>query len=139
MAKMAGRDKYTRMIKQIGPGAAQEVGKVMFALGEAVQVDAQISITTGSVSGKGHVASRPGEAPNNDTGTLANNIETVSVGELRVEVSSNAPYSAALEYGTSRMEERPFMRPALAKNRKLIAATIDAAVARAVKKAKANG
>lgn len=139
MAKVSGRDRYTRMIKRIGPEAAGEVGKVMFALGEAVQVDAQISITTGAVSGKGHIPSRPGEPPNNDTGVLASNIETVSKGLLEVEVSSNAPYSAALEYGTSRMEERPFMRPALAKNRKLISTTIDAAVARAVKKAKASG
>lgn len=48
---------------------------------------------------------------------LANNIETVQVEKLKVEVSSNAPYAAALAFGTSKMAERLNLRPAVAKVR----------------------
>lgn len=84
----------------------------MYAGGNRVQVAAQISITAGAVSGKNHVPSTPGQAPNQDTGVLGNNIETVLRESTVCEVSSNAPYSAPLEFGTSKMAARPFMAPA---------------------------
>jgi hypothetical protein len=83
------------------PKVKRRIGAALFVAGNAVQVDAQISITTGAVSGKGHVPSSPGAAPNTDTHFLANNIETPLIrdtgSELKVEVTSNAPYSVALE------------------------------------------
>lgn len=109
---LKGKTEATRRLRALAMGAERYVGPALFAGGEAIQVEAQNSITRGSVSGKNHVPSAPGEPPNNDTGVLANNIETVQVEPLRVQVSSNAPYSAALEWGTSKMEARPFMRPA---------------------------
>jgi HK97 gp10 family phage protein len=111
------------------PEAINGVGRALFAGGERLQVAAQTSITEGAVSGKGHVPSSPGEPPNADTHRLSDNIETIQAGPLKVEVSSNAPYSRALEFGTSKMAERPFMRPAAAKTRK----EITELVARAVK------
>ena len=36
---------------------------------------------------------------------------------LGASVESNADYSAALEFGTSKMSARPFMQPALEENR----------------------
>lgn len=90
----------------------REVASSMYAIGSLVATEAQISITTGSVSGKGHVPSAPGEPPMNDTGVLANNIEVHQVAPLNVQVVSAAPYSVPLEFGTSRMAARPFMRPA---------------------------
>jgi HK97 gp10 family phage protein len=112
-----------------GAGVERKVGSALFAAGQTIQVEAQISITTGATSGKNHTPSAPGEAPNADTHRLADNIETVQPSPLKVEVSSNAPYSAALEFGTSKMEERPFMRPATAKKRgeatKLVRDTIN--------------
>lgn len=89
-----------------------EVATALHAVGSLVATEAQISITTGAVSGKGHVPSRPGEPPNNDTGTLANGIVVIQPLPLRVEVRSTAPYAAALEYGTSKMGDRPYLRPA---------------------------
>jgi phage gpG-like protein len=91
-----------RLRKLAGEHMVRRVGQALFAGGELIQVHAQISITSGAVSGNGHVPSQPGEPPNNDTGVLANNIETVQVAPLVVEVSSNAPYAAALEYGSER-------------------------------------
>jgi hypothetical protein len=95
----------------------KQVSAALFAGGQAIQVEAQISISEGAVSGKNHVPSKPGEPPNQDTGVLANNIETVLVEPLRVEVSSNAPYAAALEYGTTKMAARPYMSRAVARKR----------------------
>lgn len=62
-----------------------------------------------------HQASAPGEAPASDTGKLANEIgvDRVDLARLRVAIFSSAKYSAFLEFGTSRMEPRPFLRRAL--------------------------
>lgn len=98
--------------------------QVLFVSGQRIQVDAQISITTGAVSGAGHVASSPGEPPNADTHGLDSQIETTREAGEQIHVTSNAPYSAALEFGTSKMVERPFMRPALEKNRESITRTL---------------
>lgn len=118
-SRIIGRDRVLKRLERMsGKATKDRVSRALFAAGEMVQIEAQVMITAGAVSGKGHVPSRPGEPPNADTHFLANNIETRMVSPKRVEVSSNAPYSAALEFGTSKMGERPFMRPALARKRK---------------------
>ena len=110
---MKGRKAHIARLKSLSGGSMErEVGKALFAGGDRIRVAAQISLTTGATSGKFHVPSAPGSAPNQDTGVLGNNIENVQVEPLLVEVSSNASYSSALEFGTSRMEPRPFMAPA---------------------------
>lgn len=128
---LKGRKAHVARLKRLsGPEMTREIGKALFAGGERIQVAAQISITEGAVSGKGHVVSAPGEAPNQDTGVLGNNIETVQREPLLVEVSSNAPYSAALELGTSKMAARPFMVPARDAER----ANVEKLVVQAVKR-----
>lgn len=64
-----------------------------------------------------HQASAPGEPPANDLGNLQNSI-TVRLfpNILAATVNSAAAYSAALEFGTVRMEPRPYMRRALMKH-----------------------
>lgn len=111
----------------------REVGKALFAGAEAIAVEAQQSITRGSISGKNHVPSKPGEPPNNDSGVLAGNIEAALVEPLKAEVSSNAPYSVPLEYGTSKMAARPFMRPARDAKRREVTALVQKAVNRALR------
>ncbi|TXC64978.1 HK97 gp10 family phage protein [Sphingosinicella ginsenosidimutans] len=115
---MRGAKEHSlRLARMMGSGRDRLVGQALFAGGERIQVEAQVSITRGAVSGKNHVPSRPGEPPNADTHRLSDNIETLQPAPLRVEVSSNAPYAVALEYGTSKMAERPYMRPATQKKR----------------------
>jgi|TARA_R100000081_G_scaffold19152_1_gene8018 HK97 gp10 family phage protein len=70
-----------------------------------------------------HTASAPGEAPASDTGFLVSNITsnvkkegTAIVGQI----VASAPYSPYLEFGTSTIEPRPFMQPALERNRPAI-------------------
>lgn len=65
-----------------------------------------------------HQASAPGEAPASDTGALVNSIQTKMVGDLSAEVAVNVEYGAGLEYGTTKVLARPFVAPAIEKNRK---------------------
>jgi hypothetical protein len=61
-----------------------------------------------------HRASAPGESPANDTGNLANSIGTERVDSLTSMVTVGAEYGADLEFGTTKMEPRPFIGPAIA-------------------------
>lgn len=67
-----------------------------------------------------HQASRAGEAPASDTGFLASqitqNVKTKPDGSVVGQIVSAAPYSKYLEFGTTQMQPRPYMHPALKKN-----------------------
>jgi HK97 gp10 family phage protein len=125
-----GAKAHTDRLKRMQARTPQEVVRALYAAGQEIEIEAEISITNGSISGKGHVPSLPGEPPNADTRVLDSNIETTVAANLvpTVHVTSNAPYSAALEYGTSKMAERPFMRPAVAKKRADVVRLVGAAV-----------
>ena len=99
-------------------------GGAQLIRGEAIK-----SIQTGSKSGvmyqmynprREHRASAPGEAPASDTGNLVSKIIVKQKSKDITSVESNADYSAYLEYGTSKMEARPFMLPAFEKSKKPI-------------------
>lgn len=131
MPKITGGKAHAARLKfLVSPEAKQAVGAALFAGGQRVEVFAARSITEGSVSGKAHVPSSPGTPPNNDTGVLARNIETVQVDVTRVEVSSNAPYAAAQEFGNSKLPARPYMAPAAAAERDNVTKLVRDAVAR---------
>lgn len=103
---------------------------------ERVRDSAVESILSGEKTGKvynrrgvAHQASAPGEPPASDIGNLSRSFDVVpELALLRVIVNNNAKYAAALEYGSQRIEPRPFLRPALARN----VALINALVAREV-------
>jgi HK97 gp10 family phage protein len=97
--------------------------------GQLIRGEAIKSIQTGSKSGvmyqmynprREHRASAPGEAPASDTGNLVSKIIVKQISQDITSVESNADYSAYLEYGTSKMEARPFMLPAFEKSKKPI-------------------
>ncbi|WP_022687190.1 HK97-gp10 family putative phage morphogenesis protein [Sphingomonas phyllosphaerae] len=136
MPKITGGKSHAARLKRLtSPAAMESVGRALYAAGERIQVAAQISITEGAVSGKAHLPSAPGSPPNNDTGVLANNIETARDPDnpLRVTVSSNAPYASSQEFGNSKLPERPYMRPAVARERKAVTQLVGQAVSAAIK------
>lgn len=134
MPRITGRERFAARLDGLaGQRTVQRVGEALFAGGEIIRAEAAHLITEGAVSGKNHVPSLPGEPPNEDTGTLRSHIETAQVSPLQVEVSSNAPYAVALEAGTSKMTERPYMGPATRNKRKEVVALIERAVNEAVK------
>ena len=111
--------------KQLEPEFQEIVkGGAQLIRGEAIK-----SIQTGAKSGvmyqkynprREHRASAPGEAPASDTGNLVSKIIVKQKTKNITNVESNADYSAFLEYGTSKMEPRPFMLPAFEKSKKPI-------------------
>lgn len=92
--------------------------KALYEAGEVIREDAKQSIIAGSVSGAAHVPSAPGQPPNADTHQLDMSLDTI-INESRKSVSvvSRAPYGAFLEFGTSKIAARPYLRPALLRNR----------------------
>lgn len=65
-----------------------------------------------------HLASKAGDPPNTDTGYLASNVfGVIDTDGHGGQVESRADYSEALEFGTSKMQARPFLQPALEENR----------------------
>lgn len=133
-AKITGQAGVKRLLRAMeDPASRALVEKALFIGASEIAVEAQLSINRGSVSGKGHVPSLPGEPPNRDTGVLSGNIEALQEGPLRAIAASNAPYSRPLEFGTSKMEARPFMRPAAAKVKPGVQKLVADAVAKALR------
>ena len=90
--------------------------------------------TTGAIFPFGqrvpHQASAPGEPPATDTGRLVGAIATEARGSTAV-IEVRAIYARWLEYGTRHMAARPFMIPAVERNRQRVRDLIRAAVASA--------
>ena len=140
LPKLSGTSSHVARLREgIAANGRAVLAQYLFSAGQDVAVDAQTSITEGAVSGAGHVASLPGQPPNNDTGVLANNIEVNqadsqgNASQLVVTVSSDAPYASPLEFGTSKMAARPYMLPALRKNKQNIANKIRVGINKANK------
>lgn len=109
---MKGARAHIRRLKKLAsPRELRPIGQAVFEAAELIQQEAQISITTGAVSGKGHVPSRPGEPPNADSHVLADNIRSYKIGPFAAMVRSEAPY-ALIEWDWGRVAARPYMRPA---------------------------
>lgn len=135
MPKLSGVDAHKRRLRRIrGAKMVSGVTRALYGGAQDIQIEAQISITTGATSGKEHVPSAPGEPPNNDSGVLAGNIEAAVVKPLKAETSSNAPYAAAQELGSEKqnLPERPYMRPAAKKMRPRVVQRVQQAVDKVV-------
>lgn len=75
--------------------------------------------------GKAHQASAPGEPPAIDTGNLVNSVFSEKSGPGQAVVGASAEYAEYLEFGTSKMAARPFLRPALEKVREFFTSGIE--------------
>lgn len=87
------------------------IGEALYEAADHYRAEASRAITTGSVSGKAHKPSKPGEPPMNDTGFLAKSLVVSQESPVVARVTATASYAGALEFGTSTIAERPFMRP----------------------------
>jgi len=135
MPKITGtRAAQDRLRRLAGRQKVEIVGRALFAGGEAIKAEASHLITLNAVSGKNHVPSLPGHPPNEDSGQLRSGVRVTQPAPLRVRVEATAPYSAALEFGTSKMAARPFMGPAARAKRKEVVASVTRAIEIATKK-----
>lgn len=135
MVKIAGTISVKARIRSInGDEAIREIGKALYVAADHIKQTAQHSITEGSISGKGHIPSAPGQPPNADTHNLDRQIEAELVQPLKAIVSSNARYAAALEFGTSKMAPRPYMMPAAQRERPNVTKLVQQAINRVTRK-----
>ena len=138
--KVSNLKKVLSQLDKLGKDMEVPFQEIVKGGGQQIRNEAIKSIQTGSKSGivyqkynprREHRASAPGQAPASDTGNLASKIIVKQKSRNRINVESNANYSAYLEYGTSKMQPRPFMLPAFEKSKRPI---INAVYRRVVRK-----
>ena len=138
VAEIKGMDKLEKNFARLSKKYGENVAKATVTGAQLVRTSAVKSIQSVSSgdtvtryrNGGGsysHTASKPGDAPNTDTGALAKSVQ-VDVRREGVYVGSSLKYAPMLEFGTSSMRERPWLNPALESNRRKIQALIANAV-----------
>jgi HK97 gp10 family phage protein len=146
ISRVEGVADTLKAFDRLGAIGKREAGKALDAGAQAVRTTAIKSIQRGSKTGEvyteifatiggkvipigersdgnnlsaSHQSSAPGESPATDTGFLASSIKADRK-DLSAKVFSSLQYAFWLEYGTTKMEARPFITPALFENEKLI-------------------
>jgi hypothetical protein len=126
MMPIKGDDKLLARLKRargIGPAMDRWANESA----EIIAKEARDLVDEGGIPSPNHIPSRPGQPPNTDSGRLAENTVAVDLPEQgHAAAISHAlsddgySYSLGLEFGNTRVAERPFMRPATANKRKSI-------------------
>jgi HK97 gp10 family phage protein len=118
---LTGDKQLLANLRKFGAAADKYVAEVVNGTAQNIRTTAIKSIQRGTKSGvvyqkyapnRTHQASAPGQAPASDTTALWKNI-TSEIDGKQATITSNAEYSAALEFGTERIRPRPFMVPAM--------------------------
>lgn len=97
MGKIQGLDKLQKRLNSVGSAKTRRlIEGALFSAADLVATEAGLSITRGAQSGKNHVVSAPGQAPNADSHVLDRNIGVHPVantkgGNIEVTVQSLAP------------------------------------------------
>lgn len=134
MVKISGDRPHSNRLKAMrGQRLIFALTKRVFVAADRVRGEAQFLIAKGSIQGKGHVPSAPGEPPNLETGVLTAGVTARSTGPLKAVAESAAPHAVPLEWGTSKMEERPYMRPAAKTVRASFTADVRSVVNRVIR------
>ena len=122
---------------EIGASMAREIDEVCESTALDIQARAQMAIMNPPKSGRiyrrgnvAHQASAPDEAPATDTGALVNSAYTKKLADADYETGFTVEYAAALEFGTPKIEPRPYLRPAVEAVRKAFIAAIKRIVER---------
>ena len=122
-------DKVLKSFKKLEKDLEPDFQEIIKGSAQLIRGEAIKSIQTGAKTGivyqkynprRQHRASAPGQAPASDTGNLVSKIIVKQKTKNITQVESGADYSKYLEYGTSKMEPRPFLFPAFEKSRKPI-------------------
>jgi HK97 gp10 family phage protein len=152
-ATISGLGPILNSLRGMGGRADREAQKALEMAALIVRNDAVQSIQKGPKTGrlyirgaskKGrrrkitHQASAPGQPPATDTGMLASNITFYGRAGARPTafVEAQMHYSRDLEFGTRKMAARPFLAPALQRNRKKVLELVRQAATKAAKGAR---
>ena len=126
--ELQGADDIVRELGKLQKQFGKEIADARVTTGNLVAGDARKSVQrtsqgnrvlryhAGRSTPKTHTASRPGDAPNTDTGQLVKAITVVIKSDfvyVGVGRGGVRDYASWLEFGTKHMAPRPFMEPAL--------------------------
>ena len=134
--EVSGIDSVIAKMYLAANSADDAVDKAIRSGALVVQDTATKSINAGGKSGKSykrgsksHIASSPGEAPASDTGRLSGSIMALkSIYGDGWLVGTALDYGKHLELGTKEIKPRPWLIPALEKNRNAIENNIKSAI-----------
>lgn len=124
-AQLTGTAELKRALAEFGINADKQLADIVRGTAQNVRTHAVRSVQRGPKTGdvytknnprRTHRASAPGQPPATDTGRLANNIKADIQG-IRATVFTDVDYAPFLEFGTRTIEPRPFLFPALEKER----------------------
>lgn len=146
---MVGRvlngDRLVRKLSRISTSYQKEVEKALLASAAEMNSYAITKIQRGTSAGRTyrrggrvHIASAPGAYPNTDYGELVRGMFFGMTGYLTASWGNRAKHAKPLEFGTSRMAARPFIRPTFNALYAKAVKRIGVAVQNAIK-ASANG
>jgi hypothetical protein len=114
-------DHHGARLARLAPSRiVASLGTVLEEGAQAIAEDAAFTIRDGSISGPGHIASLPGEAPNADTHDLDQSIRRGELIEtpdaIQTSVIADSDH-AWIERGGSNLEPRPYLEPAVERAR----------------------
>lgn len=119
--KVTDSGHLARLQRLISPLAEEVIGEELGVAATIIAEDAAHSIRDGAISGPGHIASLPGEPPNADTHDLDASIHTgeaIQIGDVvKAFVIADSDHAQDMEFGNSRVAERPYLRPATERHR----------------------
>ena len=136
-------DKVLSQLSRLNKELEKPFQEVVKGGGQLIRAEAVKSIQSGGKSGivyekynprRSHRSSAPGQAPASDTGNLVSKIRVKQKNPNTTIVESGADYSAFLEYGTSKMQPRPFLFPAFVKSKKKITQAVFKRVVTAIER-----
>ena len=118
-----GGEALSKALKDLGAGIDGAVNKAIVRTanqvrGEAIKMISR-EISSGRVYVRGkkiHTASAAGDAPNTDEGILVGSIAVENPRRGTSFVGTSVEYGKYLEFGTSKMAARPWLRPAMERN-----------------------
>lgn len=121
-------DNHLQRLLRMNPAQIMPAfGEELEAGAQAIIEDAVASILEGAISGAGHIPSKPGEAPNADSGDLHKSIHVGDLvetpGEVRTAAIADSDH-AWIERGGSNIEPRPYMEPAAERQRRDIVSAL---------------
>ena len=136
-------DKLIRKLRQLPLDMRAGVGSALTVSVSQLDTYAKQQIQGGGRGGRTyrrrtvtHQASAPGEFPKTDTGQLVSSLFfKVGSDKLRAFFGTKLAYGRYLEFGTSRMQARPWLRPTFKANIDQITDRVNKAVRDALRKA----
>jgi HK97 gp10 family phage protein len=144
MTRIIGSKEVSKTLMNLGVDIDRVIRESVYGVAQNVRSHAVKSIATVSVGQTvtrytaagnpyDHIASKGGDAPNSDTGTLIRSIAIEpQKPAMSIGVGTNTEYAKFLEFGTERMVERPFLLPAMEAQKRTMKQEVEKAINRQI-------